>query len=481
MMESAFSKAATYYLRIPDGAVYGPVDIVTLCIWATDARVIPGCELSEKQDFWFPVEKISELRLNWSVQFTDGTIYGPLNLLAIRILASEKSIPHGVKLSEKGTGRQVILNDAVMPLLIEEVHQMLAGCGALMSANIGLFREAQRLALTEVEDGGAILATMQTRQQETESELLSLSGQLKESQQAYQAKIIQLQQMESALSLDKVRIESKVAEILAQMSLLEKKLEISKHHADELDAQLVQERERYQSLQTESVSTVNKNLAQKSQWEKDLQTTKQRADALEAQLAQDRDRHQILKFESAGKITELLAKKTLLEENLQTSKQRTISLDGQLVQERERYQVSLNESAGKEKFSLEKIKRLEAEIKDAAELFSATLHQVEQSEGRLRDLERKMDTQERFIPKQGAIVEAEVIQAEVLHAETIGPDDASKWNISSGSGRQATRQEPVKDKKNNILNHVEAQLQVELRQWNELKQDKKKKSSPKWF
>ena len=42
-MDPLINKLATYFLRTPDGTVYGPVDVVTLCIWATDARVIPGC------------------------------------------------------------------------------------------------------------------------------------------------------------------------------------------------------------------------------------------------------------------------------------------------------------------------------------------------------------------------------------------------------------------------------------------------------
>ncbi|MEI6564652.1 MAG: hypothetical protein WCO42_10150 [bacterium] len=134
---------ASYYLRTPDGTIYGPVDIATLCIWATDARVIPGCDLSEKRDTWFSVEDIDELRLNWSVQFDDGTLYGPLNLLAVRLLASENSIPAGVTLIEKGSGRKVVLNDSLLPLFVEECHHILASCGSLMRDTLGALSRSE--------------------------------------------------------------------------------------------------------------------------------------------------------------------------------------------------------------------------------------------------------------------------------------------------------------------------------------------------
>ena len=173
-MDANLNNVAAYHLRTPDGTVYGPVDIVTLCLWATDARVIPGCELSERQDVWFPVEAIPELRLNWSVQLMDGSFYGPLNLLAIRLLASENSIPAGARVCEKGTARDTILNDEMIPLLVDEFHQMLAGCGALMSATLGAAQAArgERLeAVRAAEERGAQLEAMRARLEKAESDL----------------------------------------------------------------------------------------------------------------------------------------------------------------------------------------------------------------------------------------------------------------------------------------------------------------------
>jgi chromosome segregation ATPase len=116
-------------MRTPDGAVYGPVDMATLCAWATDARIIPGCALSTDKADWRPVEAFPELRLNWMVQLPEGAAYGPLNLLALWALAEESSIQRGSTLIERSTGRKALLDESSLPLIIEESRLMLAAGG----------------------------------------------------------------------------------------------------------------------------------------------------------------------------------------------------------------------------------------------------------------------------------------------------------------------------------------------------------------
>lgn len=197
-MELSINKPAAYFLKTPDGAVYGPVDMLTLCLWATDARVIPGCQFSENQATWAPVETIPELRLNWSVQFSDGTTYGPLNLLAIRVLATEQSIPSGAKLLEKGSARTAILDDSIMSLLVEECHQMLAGCGDMMRASLASLRSAYQLAHGEAEQRGAALVDSRVRLEKAEADLAASTMKAAE----YGAKFIEV---ERALRLEQER------------------------------------------------------------------------------------------------------------------------------------------------------------------------------------------------------------------------------------------------------------------------------------
>ena len=162
---------AQHYLRTPEGTIYGPVDIATLCMWATDARIIPGCLLSVNRSSWTPVESYPELRLNWSVQFDDGTTYGPLNLLAIWVLAAESSIPKGVALVEKDTHRRVVLDDTLHPLLLTECRQVLTGCSHLVGEVITALAGDQAAAVSQVADRDARMTALASKLAQTERDL----------------------------------------------------------------------------------------------------------------------------------------------------------------------------------------------------------------------------------------------------------------------------------------------------------------------
>jgi septal ring factor EnvC (AmiA/AmiB activator) len=149
-MDTTPSLVCQHYLRTPDGTIYGPVDRATLCSWAVDARMIPGCELSTDRATWLPVQSLPELRLTWSVQFSDGTTYGPLNLLAIWTLASEKAIPFGVALVEEGTSNRAVLDDSLLPLLVEECRAILGSCGTIVTDVISKLGGAHQAALEAV-------------------------------------------------------------------------------------------------------------------------------------------------------------------------------------------------------------------------------------------------------------------------------------------------------------------------------------------
>lgn len=125
------------YVKTPDGSVYGPVDVVTLCSWAADARVIPGCRVSQDGKNWAPAEALPELRLNWGVRLSDGTEYGPLNLLAIWTLMLEGNLQRGMTVTERNGPRQLRVDDTLLPVLVEESRILLAGTGTLATELMG--------------------------------------------------------------------------------------------------------------------------------------------------------------------------------------------------------------------------------------------------------------------------------------------------------------------------------------------------------
>ncbi len=143
-METAVDSVGQRFVKTPDGTIYGPVDVVTLCTWAADARVIPGCRISLDGKTWKPAEAIPELRLNWTVQLSDGTNYGPLNLLAIWTLMLEGSLPRGMPVIEHNGGRTGRVDDTLLPLLVDESRVLLASTGKLATELLGVIHEWRR-------------------------------------------------------------------------------------------------------------------------------------------------------------------------------------------------------------------------------------------------------------------------------------------------------------------------------------------------
>lgn len=158
-------------MKTPDGNVYGPVDVVTLCSWAADARVIPGCRVSQDGKNWVPAEMLPELRLNWSVRLSDGTEYGPLNLLAIWTLMLEGNLQRGMTVTERSGPRRLRVDDTLLPVLVEESRILLAGTGTLATELMGAIhswrhQDQEALALRD-----SRVAELQDRLNKAEDEL----------------------------------------------------------------------------------------------------------------------------------------------------------------------------------------------------------------------------------------------------------------------------------------------------------------------
>ncbi|MEI6167634.1 MAG: hypothetical protein WCS52_10605 [bacterium] len=521
-MDTPLNNVAAYYLRTPDGTVYGPVDIVTLCLWATDARVIPGCELSERQDVWFPVEAIPELRLNWSVQLMDGSFYGPLNLLAIRLLASENSIPAGARVCERGTARDTILSDAMIPLLVEEFHQMLAGCGALMSATLGAAqsaREERFEAVRAAEERGAQLEAMRIKLEKTEADLAAAVM----SAADFGAKFLLADRTLKQEQTRSGHEQGKAAQVVAAHEALLKKngqdLADAKLAAAELESKLKQTGQDLADARLVAVDWESK-LKQAGQdladarvvvadWESKYAVT-ERALILE----QERAGKELGKAAQLSGEAEALARRIETAQNALREKETGIQrleealAERQAVAERQeretraemtalekalrttlgsvegQFEALQKASARKEKESSDKLRQFEKEVKASTEQVAKTLREMEQRERQCRDLQNEINQRKREVAQRGAVVEVDVIHAELLHAEPVGgPKEAEDWITPPGTGKSSSHQQGTAAPKPGVLNSVEARLQNELRQWEVLKRDQKsqKKNSPKWF
>ncbi len=93
-----------WYVRITDGAVYGPVDLTTLKSWAAQGRIEPDNEISEDQEIWSTAESLPELEMDWLVELEDGTSYGPFNIQLAPELQQQGTFPPDAPLKHRKTG-----------------------------------------------------------------------------------------------------------------------------------------------------------------------------------------------------------------------------------------------------------------------------------------------------------------------------------------------------------------------------------------
>jgi hypothetical protein len=120
-----------WYLKRIDGEVYGPVDLPTLQLWATDGRVSPDDKISPDQKKWSPASDLAELCMDWKVEVRDGSIYGPIHLLALRDLIHDGTVSRRAKIKHKKSGEEAVACEALLLELIKMGSPSQAGVEAL--------------------------------------------------------------------------------------------------------------------------------------------------------------------------------------------------------------------------------------------------------------------------------------------------------------------------------------------------------------
>lgn len=116
----------TWYLRKPDGAVYGPVALDLLRAWAADGRVAPDDQLSANQADWQPAPALAALEMDWVVQLAPGDLLGPVHLLALRDAWQADLIAPRTPVVRRRTGQSHDLADTLVSALILQDEQQRA-------------------------------------------------------------------------------------------------------------------------------------------------------------------------------------------------------------------------------------------------------------------------------------------------------------------------------------------------------------------
>lgn len=108
-----------WYLKQPDGQVYGPHDEDTLRQWAADGRIGAEDLISQDQGHWYPAADLTALDMEWLVRLPDGSLYGPLHIQALPVLVQSGDVAGETEVVNRKTSQtttvQALLGERFAP------------------------------------------------------------------------------------------------------------------------------------------------------------------------------------------------------------------------------------------------------------------------------------------------------------------------------------------------------------------------------
>jgi hypothetical protein len=120
---------ASWYLKIDEASVFGPIVLADLQSWTTEGRIGPQHLVSRDQQQWGPASDLPELGMDWMVSLPDGTAFGPLSLGAIRTLVKDGTVTADARIAHRTTQEawtaERLMNPAVFEMQLE--NERLAG------------------------------------------------------------------------------------------------------------------------------------------------------------------------------------------------------------------------------------------------------------------------------------------------------------------------------------------------------------------
>jgi len=96
--------AREWFVKINEGDIYGPVDLVTLQQWSEQGRIEPENEISEDQKTWIAAEELPELEMDWMTELEDESIFGPFNIQLATELLNRGVISESTIIKNRKTG-----------------------------------------------------------------------------------------------------------------------------------------------------------------------------------------------------------------------------------------------------------------------------------------------------------------------------------------------------------------------------------------
>ena len=82
-----------WYVKAPDGAVFGPASAEQLKSWADDSRITPEHFVSDDNLNWTPAANLPELEMVYLVEVSPGEVYGPYTDKVLESLVGGGDLP----------------------------------------------------------------------------------------------------------------------------------------------------------------------------------------------------------------------------------------------------------------------------------------------------------------------------------------------------------------------------------------------------
>ncbi len=114
-----------WHLKKSDGTVFGPVELAALKKWAAEGRIAAEDLLSTDGVTWSPAPGLDVLKMDWMVRLDDGQMSGPLHLLSLCEHVRDGLLSKEARVTDKKNGKERALGDALLNDLLDDYLRMM--------------------------------------------------------------------------------------------------------------------------------------------------------------------------------------------------------------------------------------------------------------------------------------------------------------------------------------------------------------------
>lgn len=224
-----------WFLKKESGEIYGPVDFITLQLWAADSRVVATDLISDDRKQWRKAADVPELGLSWVVVLRDGSEFGPVHLLVLREMLQEGTVSSRSRVRHVQTQRELTVGEllsAVFSWIAQPESVLSAEKGASGTTDAG--RERLKAELQKQSSRCAELE-QECRKWKAEYEKLKESSEAKKSVESARE---ETQKLEAQLANLRMQLENLQKTLEEERALARRKEEDLKKQIHELKSQL---------------------------------------------------------------------------------------------------------------------------------------------------------------------------------------------------------------------------------------------------